>query len=220
MVSTTLGIVAVGAYAYFDTRRITLDSDGGRREYRRVDHDGYVRLVKRLSDRPCVQGRSWGYDRTGVWVDDGCRAVFEVGRDDRGNNRDDRWNDRDDRWTKQNTFKLESDGNDYEAKRVDTRGGVRIVRQLSDKPCVYGRSWGYDRDKVWVDRGCRAVFEVGSGRGNGYDRPNQNRYPDWLPGRYSGYEDGREFILNIDLDGRVALRRHNNGRWGNDEYGT
>ena len=44
--------------------------------------------------------------------------------------------------------------------RVDTRGGVRIVDQRSDAPCNYGRTWGYDRRGIWVERGCRADFVV------------------------------------------------------------
>ena len=25
------------------------------------------------------QGRGWGFDQLGIWVDNGCRAVFEIG---------------------------------------------------------------------------------------------------------------------------------------------
>ena len=44
---------------------------------------------------------------------------------------------------------------------VNTNGGVRLIRQRSDADCVYARTWGYDRNGIWVDRGCRADFEVG-----------------------------------------------------------
>ena len=37
-----------------------------------------ARLVKQLSGSPCEEGRSWGWDTRGVWVDDGCRAEFQV----------------------------------------------------------------------------------------------------------------------------------------------
>ena len=37
-----------------------------------------VRLVKRHSKRPCTQSRTWGWQRDGIWVDDGCDADFEV----------------------------------------------------------------------------------------------------------------------------------------------
>src|SRR5581483_5865280 len=43
---------------------------------------------------------------------------------------------------------------------ADTRGGVRLVRQRSGSPCIEGRTWGYDRNGIWVDRGCRADFET------------------------------------------------------------
>lgn len=43
---------------------------------------------------------------------------------------------------------------------IDTRDGVLIVRQRSEADCIYGRTWGYDRQGIWVDRGCRADFEV------------------------------------------------------------
>ena len=43
---------------------------------------------------------------------------------------------------------------------ADTRGGVRLVKQHSDAACREGETWGYDRRGIWVDRGCRADFEV------------------------------------------------------------
>ncbi len=155
LVTCTVGIMAAASLA--DVRRVTVESNGSRREYRRVDHDGYVRLARRLSDKPCVQGRSWGYDRSGIWVSNGCRAVFEVGRDNG------RWDDRQgrDRWTGNGSIRVESEDGRYRSRSIDTRGGVRLVKRLSDAPCVQGRSWGYDRNRIWVDRGCRAIFEVG-----------------------------------------------------------
>ncbi len=35
---------------------------------------------------------------------------------------------------------------------------AEIDKRYSDSPCEYGRSWGYDGNEVWVDRGCRARF--------------------------------------------------------------
>lgn len=37
---------------------------------------------------------------------------------------------------------------------------VRLIRQRSEARCVEGRTWGVDRSGIWVDRGCRADFEV------------------------------------------------------------
>lgn len=41
---------------------------------------------------------------------------------------------------------------------MDTRGEVRLVRQLSDTRCEQGQSWGLYKHAVWVKDGCRAVF--------------------------------------------------------------
>jgi len=43
---------------------------------------------------------------------------------------------------------------------VDTRGGVRLSRQISDAACTEGSTWGYTNRGVWVSNGCRADFEV------------------------------------------------------------
>jgi hypothetical protein len=37
---------------------------------------GLPQLIEQLSDRPCEEGRSWGYRNGDVWVDDGCRGRF------------------------------------------------------------------------------------------------------------------------------------------------
>ena len=50
---------------------------------------------------------------------------------------------------------------------VDTRGGVRLVRQLSDRDCTRGRNWGANERGIWVTDGCRAEFAVGGGYGDG-----------------------------------------------------
>jgi hypothetical protein len=48
---------------------------------------------------------------------------------------------------------------------VDTRSGVRLVRQMSDRRCVRGSTWGADGRGIWVTNGCRAEFELGNGYG-------------------------------------------------------
>lgn len=50
--------------------------------------------------------------------------------------------------------------------RVDTQGQVRLVREISTgRLCRRGSGWGFDNRGIWVDRGCRGVFEFGRGRG-------------------------------------------------------
>jgi hypothetical protein len=128
---------------------ISCSSDDMHRHSCPMDTRGEVRMVKQNSDSPCQQGYSWGYDRGGVWVDHGCRADFAVERHryrgpDQGN-----------------TISCSSDDMHRHSCPMDTRGGVRMVKQNSDSPCQQGYSWGYDREGIWVDHGCRADFQTG-----------------------------------------------------------
>src|SRR5947209_4292215 len=45
---------------------------------------------------------------------------------------------------------------------VQPRSMVRIVKQLSNTPCIEEQNWGLgpDHDSIWVSGGCRAVFDV------------------------------------------------------------
>jgi len=47
-----------------------------------------------------------------------------------------------------------------------------MVKQNSDSPCQQGYSWGYDREGIWVDRGCRADFAVDPYPYGGADQGN------------------------------------------------
>jgi len=59
------------------------------------------------------------------------------------------------------TITCESNGGNYQNCPIDTRGGVSLSRQLSRQGCWEGDTWGYDRNRIWVARGCRAEFRVG-----------------------------------------------------------
>lgn len=93
----------------------------------------------------------------------------------------------------QNVITCESHGGRRQTCSVDTRGGVRLVRRLSDNPCIQGRSWGTTRNGVWVDDGCRAQFAVSNSRG--------------------GYGNGGSY------GGRNGDGRYGNGGYGNGGYG-
>lgn len=58
---------------------ISCTSDNGRRRVCPADTSRGVVLVKEYNRGVCVQGRTWGYDRNGIWVDRGCSADFRVG---------------------------------------------------------------------------------------------------------------------------------------------
>ena len=65
---------------YSDARVVSCNSDGYRDRFCPVDTRGGVRLVHQVSNSrgPCIEGRTWGYDRRGIWVSEGCRAEFSV----------------------------------------------------------------------------------------------------------------------------------------------
>jgi hypothetical protein len=107
-----------------------------------------ARLVQQLSTKACVQGRTWGLDGNVLWVNDGCRGVFEAG---------DPYARVGERVTCSSVRAARTEC------PADTRFGARMVRQLSTVGCVQGRTWGTDDAALWVDRGCRAEFEIGDG---------------------------------------------------------
>ncbi|MBK6797386.1 MAG: DUF3011 domain-containing protein [Acidobacteria bacterium] len=140
-------------------------SDNGRRNYCNVNTRGGVQMVRQRSDAACIQGRTWGFDRRRIWVDRGCRADFIVGNRDDGRDRGgNRGPYRDDvgggRGNNVQTFYCESGDMKRHWCSEGIGGTVRLVRQRSDAACIQGRTWGRDRAGVWVDRGCRADFEV------------------------------------------------------------
>src|SRR6185312_2840527 len=53
-------------------------STGYRQNYCPADTRDGVILRRQISGSACVQGRTWGFDRRGVWVTQGCEAEFQV----------------------------------------------------------------------------------------------------------------------------------------------
>ena len=63
-----------------------VQSADGRYRYQRVNTGGYVHLYRQLSGGSAREGRDWGFDRRGIWVDHGLNAEFVVGRPGPGPN--------------------------------------------------------------------------------------------------------------------------------------
>lgn len=80
-----LALSAGSLPARASSREVRCDSRGLGYTYCRVDTGGQVELLDRHSLFPCREGRSWGYDSRGVWVDKGCSATFRINRHDHGN---------------------------------------------------------------------------------------------------------------------------------------
>ncbi len=125
-------------------------------------------VLRQISGSPCTQDRTWGWQDNSIWVDRGCRAEFTVYGYAAGaaaapiappSATEDITEYNDPRFTK--SIRCESDDMNY---RFCPAGGnvrtVRLVRQLSGTACSETRTWGWKADGVWVDKGCRAEFEV------------------------------------------------------------
>ena len=137
---------------------ISCSSDDGNRHYCNVGSGGRIRLVQQKSQSPCQEGYSWGQDGRGVWVDHGCRADFASGGggwNGNGNGYGNGYNGSQDQ-----VVACSSDDMHRHYCPADTRAGVRLLKQRSDSSCRQGYSWGYDRQGIWVDHGCRADFQV------------------------------------------------------------
>lgn len=122
-----------------------------------------ARLVRQVSSARCVRGQNWGVDRRGLWVDRGCGGVFtEAGRGPGGPGQGSGGWQPGPGWD--GDFRVTCQSNDFRYKLcqidIGPGGRVRIERQLSDSACIEGRTWGFNRAGVWVDRGCAAVFGV------------------------------------------------------------
>jgi len=108
-----------------------------------------AQIISQTSNAACIQGRTWGYDGSGIWVNQGCAGDFAYqGGGFRppgppGNN------------------SVACESRDYQQNYCAT--GVRVTRawvaqQQSQSPCIQGRTWGYDARGIWVSQGCSAVF--------------------------------------------------------------
>ena len=160
-------IAALGLAAGFAPRaeaqgvnRFTCTSTDYQRRLCPVRTDMGVRLVRRISDAPCVRGRTWWRDERGVVVTEGCAAEFEAGY-------------RNDPYVSPPSYggggyvrpdRLVCKSTDYRRRYCPadiSYGSAALVRQLSQARCIYGRTWAYDQRGIWVADGCEGEFEIG-----------------------------------------------------------
>ncbi len=121
----------------------------------------------------------------------------------------------------------ESRGRKHHFCRVDTRGRVRLERQLSHTDCVRGETWGLDDRGIWVDDGCRGEFRIE--RRRHYDEYRHERYrDDYREDRIIRCESRHreEIHCRVDASGEVRLidqlsRREcrRGDTWGTDRHG-
>ena len=145
-------------------RNVRCESQSDRYAYCPTYTSGRVRLQRQLSNAPCRQYETWGTegDGSGIWVRNGCRAIFSVGRGGGGEG----WGGGGGGWGGGGSgggrsITCRSEHFDYNRCPVYHQGRrVRLIRQLSDASCVRGSSWGLDREGIWVNNGCAAEFTI------------------------------------------------------------
>lgn len=224
-----VGLVgAPGAFAQpvddarYGEQVLRCESNDGRERQCAVDPRGGVRLVRQLSRSACVGGHSWGVELGGIWVSQGCRAEFLVGRGGReAVNR----GDRGDRGNRGRVIRCESNSGRSNLCTMDTRRGVELVRQLSRSACIREQDWGWNDQGVWVSGGCRAEFRSrGGGRGLG---GNDGETAQVEHSVRCESVDGRARHCPVETRGGVRLVRQlsrtaciEGGNWGYDRRGV
>lgn len=177
--SLTAGLLLCAMQAHAGGQ-IECSSRGYKYSYCQVDTQGSARLAHRQSGSSCDEGRSWGYDQRGIWVDDGCSAIFEYGYGG-GRGRDDGG-----RRHKDNTGKV-----------VAGVAALAILGAImsSDKSDRHGSQHDYGRDRV-------PNWAVGGFSGSDRDAGNDISINVDNAGRVAGYY-GRN-RLDGQIDGARA----------------
>ena len=129
---------------------VRCESTDGRSRHCPADVRGGVRLSRQLSRTDCLQGSTWGYDASGIWVSNGCRADFMVGDYGYGGGYASGGYG-------QRKIRCESaDGREKHC--AASLRGAALEKQISRAPCIQGRNWRWDSSGIWVKEGCRADF--------------------------------------------------------------
>jgi hypothetical protein len=98
----------------------------------------------------------------------------------------------------------QSRNNQREECRLQGRGEVVLVRQISNTTCVKGRNWDETRNGLYVTSGCGGVFETRSG---GNDRPGYGEGWNGGSGQGNKYGEYRDLVGARASTGESELRR-------------
>lgn len=160
-------LVALGMMPEVHARTLDCASNDNRLHRCLADTRGGVQLIRQYSRARCIEGRSWGYDHRGIWVSHGCRARFHVAEvhgypppPASPHHRGPEYR-QEGRHHELRTVQCESWGSRTSYCRTPPGiRHVRLIRQLSNRPCRHGYTWGWDAGRIWVKKGCRAVFAL------------------------------------------------------------
>jgi hypothetical protein len=168
-IATKILILFFSAFLIFPpqilARVLICESNDNRYNYCPVKNNGNISIINPISSAECVKGSSWGYDRNGIWVNNGCRAEFEISFFDYGAG-----------WGESGFFTCESQGFAYRYCPAFTGDGVNLTKQLSNEECVKDRSWGYDKNGIWVNNGCRGEFILNVRDNKGWHRHRHHHH--------------------------------------------
>ncbi len=151
------------------------ESKGNRLARCKIGNVTNVRITRQLSKSPCFRGSSWGHDANGIWVNNGCRAIFAA-----------------DKVTASTGGSGGSAGSANKGGRIVSRSGknkiivecisvnqqpnicgfkgatkVSVHSPISGTSCVRGRNWNYNSKGLWVSAGCGAQFALTRGTATG-----------------------------------------------------
>lgn len=220
LIMASIGSSSSEAKVIVPQRTVTCSSSDMHYHYCRAETDNHVRLRKQISGAPCIQGRSWGYDRHGIWVDRGCRAEFEYGNDGSSGK------------TAAIVGGVAAAGilaavltsrahhDDYKDMNSTERSYYDRGYQLGQRDHRNGYDKHYSRHKEEYDRDYESAFK--KGYETGYDEyRNRNDYdygrdrdenfygaPNWAVGTFRGYNPlySADVELRIYPDGDVKAK--------------
>lgn len=136
-----------------DSGSVRCESNDSRQRTCPTPWRGTSRLVRQLSNTRCIEGQNWSSTPGQVWVRGGCRADFAEGAWNGGGIGE--------------QIRCESDNGRYRQCGNGRYGEASLVQQLSGTRCVRNVNWGLTNGALWVNGGCRGVFRVGRGYGDG-----------------------------------------------------
>jgi len=144
---------------------VTCSSDDGDKHYCEADTRYGAHLLKQTSSAECVEGKTWGWDEEGIWVNKGCAGQFELGKAQPAAEPAPAPEHPPikDKPAEPKELRMSCASNDGRRNYcdADVKGAtVKLVRQAGPSPCMEGSTWGHDENGIWVDRGCRGEFVI------------------------------------------------------------
>ena len=179
------GLMLLFAAAQACAGELECRSNGYRYQYCRADTGNSVQLAQQLSNSSCDYGRSWGYDQRGIWVDNGCAAMFNYGGRSQSRHHD-------------------NSGAIVAGAAAAVILGA-IISSNNDRDHRYEHSGRYDNshdDNPDRYSGNRSDNFDSYGNNPGQD---DNGVPGWAVGRFSGVdrETGLQIEFSVDPYGRI-----------------